>query len=157
MASYQSVLVAVDFTTHSEKALLKGIELAKQFDAKLNVVHVMELPTYPILEDIAVLGLPGVLDTELTEQITAKSKQRLDTLLLQSGLELSQAKLLIGSASTEILNYAQLIRADLIVMGSHGVRGLTHLLGSTVDSVLHQAVCDVLAINLEKSQGKARY
>jgi len=148
MHRYHSILVAVDFSEHSQKALLRGIEMAKRYEAAIKVVHVMELPTYPVLEDVAVLGMPGVWDTELTEQIKTSAKQRLDTLLIQSGLKLEQGTLVIGNAKTEILNYAEKINADLIVMGSHGVRGFAKLLGSTVDRVIHQAKCDVLAIYL---------
>lgn len=148
MQPYQSILVAVDFSEHSERALLRGVELAKQTGASIQVLHVMELPTYPILEDIAVLGLPGVWDAEITEQVSTQSKKRLNAMLLQSGLELEQGNLLVGIAKHEILDYSQHIAADLIVIGSHGVHGFSKRLGSTVDNVLHLATCDVLTVRL---------
>lgn len=150
MHHYQSILVAVDFSEFSDKALARAIQLASFYKASIKVVHVMDLPTYPVLEDVALMGLPGVWDPELTEQIQRVSIERLNKLLTTSGLKPSHGELLIGSASSEILDYAQRMKAELIVMGRHGSSGWKSLLGSTTDSVLHQAACDVLAINLEK-------
>ncbi len=150
MHHYQNVLVAVDFTAHSDVALARAIQLASLYNASLHVVHVMDVPTYPVLEDVAVMGLPGVWDSEMAEQIQQASQARLDKLLQLSNLKQSHGKLLIGAASDEILAYAQRVKADLIVMGRHGSSGWRHLLGSTTDSVLHRASCDVMAINLDK-------
>ncbi|MEA3406108.1 MAG: universal stress protein [Pseudomonadota bacterium] len=150
MHHYQSILVAVDFSDSSDKALARAVQLASFYKASIKVVHVMELPTYPVLEDVAVMGLPGVWDPELTEQIQKVSVERLNKLLTESGLNESHGKLLIGAASNEILEYAHQMSAELIVMGRHGSSGWKSLLGSTTDTVLHQASCDVLAINLEK-------
>jgi len=150
MHHYQSIVVAVDFSKFSDQALARAAQLASFYKASIKVLHVMDLPTYPILEDVAVMGLPGVWDPELTQQIQKKSTTHLNKLLLESGLKPSHGELLIGTASVEILNYAQQVKADLIVMGQHGCSGWKSLLGSTTDSVMHQATCDVLTINLEK-------
>lgn len=148
MHAYQTLLVAVDFSEHSERALLRAIELAKGSRADIKVVHVFALATYPILEDIAVLGLPGVLDTEETQETTVLAKQNLNALLLKSGLKTEQGKLVAGIAWSEILNYATQIKADAIVLGGHGATDLSQSLGSTVENVLHHATCDVITVRL---------
>lgn len=156
MQHYQSILVAVDFCEHCEQTLSRGLQLAKFYGASINVVHVVDLPSHPVLEEVAVLGLPSVLGSDLTVKMVEKSepfklaRSRLNTLLIDAGLEPSVGTLLVGSPSIELLNHATEIKAELIVMGRRKVRGLQHLLGSTTDSVLHQATCDVLAINLER-------
>lgn len=156
MHHYQSILVAVDFCEHCEQALSRGLQLATFYGASIHVAHVVDLPSHPVLEEVAVLGLPSVLGSDLTAQMVESSeafklaRSRLDTLLFDMGLEPAHGTLLIGSPSVELLSHANEIKAELIVMGRRKVRGLQHLLGSTTDSVLHQATCDVLAINLEE-------
>ena len=151
MNHYQSILIAVDFSEHSYAALARGVQLAKRYNSPVHVIHVVDIPTYPVLEDVAVMGLPGVWDPELTEPLKNKSMQRLNAMLLSFELSETQGTLLIGNAETEILDFSLKIKADLIVMGKHGASGWRRLLGSTTDSVLHQSECDVLAINLDKA------
>lgn len=152
MHNYQTILVATDFSAHSEEALARGLQLAQVYHATLHVLHVVEIPTYPVLEDIAVTGLPGIWDPELSVQITEESNKQLHHLLEQAGLSQKHGRTLQGIASEEIVTYANQIRAELIVMGKYGVSGWKRLLGSTTDSVLHHADCDVLAIKLENEK-----
>lgn len=159
MYLYKTVLVAVDFSGRCGEVLAKSLQLARLSGASLKVVHVMELPAGPVLEDVAILGLPTVSDSDLSvgmmeeSNLSKKTRERMNALLLEAGLEVGQGTLLMGAASTELLNYAAQINADLIVMGRHKVHGLQYLLGSTIDRVLNQATCDVLAVNLKDKIG----
>ena len=150
MHHYQSILIAVDFSTPSQAALARGVQLAGFYNASVQVVHVVDIPTYPVLEDVAVIGLAGVWDPQLTEQLTQVATQNLDKMLSNAGLDKTCGHLLMGDASTEIVSHAANIKADLIVMGRHGVSGWQHLLGSTTNTVLNRALCDVLTIKLDK-------
>jgi len=53
---------------------------------------------------------------------------------------------LLGSARTSVVAHAKKINADLIVVGEHGRHGLSLLLGSTADGIIHHSECDVLAV-----------
>lgn len=150
MHHYQTVIVAVDFSQHSEVALARGHQLAQYYHATLQVVHVVEIPTYPVLEDVAVTGLPGVWQTELTEQLMENAHRKMQRLLGQYQLNAEQGVIVNGIPSDEIVNRAQQVQAGLIVMGRHGAKGWKRLLGSTTDRVLSHANCDVLAVRLDK-------
>jgi len=154
MHHYQSILVAVDFSDHSSQALARAIQLAGFYNATLDVIHVVDVPTYPVLEDVAVTGLPGVWDPELTETIMQNAHQNLNKLLSQHGLSEHRAHLVNGIPEDEILRFSDQHAIELIVMGRHGLRGWQRLLGSTTDSVLHNAACDVLTVKIDKKQNR---
>lgn len=147
MSIYTNILVAVDFSDHSAKAVVQALELAKLSDAKITLIHVVEVPVYPILEDIAVTGMPGIWDEELTGSIVEASDKRLAEIAGQNGL--SHFMTIVGSPSDEIVSLVDANNMDLIVMGFHGASGLGRLVGSTTHSVLNDASCDVLAVKLE--------
>ena len=66
----------------------------------------------------------------------------------QYNVELANRWLMWGIPKQEIIHIAEQEQVDLIVVGSHGRHGLALLLGSTANSVLHYAKCDVLAVRL---------
>jgi len=110
---------------------------------------VAETPTYPILEDVAVTGTPGIWDAELTQDILQAAQKRLVTLAEANGLKASQCQVVLGIPSVDIVSRAKEIGADLIVMGRHGLSFLEKLMGSTTDAVLHEAKCDVMTVYLK--------
>ena len=147
MSIYENILVAVDFSEHSSKALARAQALAKLSDAKVSLVHVVEVPVYPILEDIAVTGMPGVWDSEFTDNIVEASDKKLQLMAGQN--DIAHSMTIVGTAGDEIVSLATVNKADLIVMGFHGATGLSRLMGSTTHSVLNDAPCDVLAVKLD--------
>lgn len=151
--SYQHLLVAVDFSDSSRAALNRAIKLATDLQAKITLVHVVELPVNPILEDVAVTGLPGLWDEELTKQWLDVARKQLDewmTTIPQDSREKLQieAKIQIGHPVQEICDYASQHQIDCILIGYHGHSALRNLIGSTSRSVLIEAECDVLNVKL---------
>ncbi|WP_028115222.1 universal stress protein [Ferrimonas senticii] len=146
MSHYQKVLLAVDFHPDNDAVIAKGHELADKFGAELHLLHVME----PIGAEYTVEGL-GFADQILTmdkrmhEHYQGKLQQMADS--LRVGTE--QQHLVDGHASVEITKLAKALKVDLIVLGTHGQSGLRLLLGSTANSVLHHAHCDVLSVRLK--------
>jgi len=59
MHHYQTVLVAVDFSQHSEKAIARAKQLAAMYEAELQLLHVIEEPMYPIYDDISLSATPN--------------------------------------------------------------------------------------------------
>ncbi|HID00136.1 MAG TPA: universal stress protein [Piscirickettsiaceae bacterium] len=149
---YQCILVAVDFSPYSQRALARGAMMAAHCDAQLHLLHVVEAPTYPVLEDVAVMGLPGMWDAEVTQALMAAAKKRLQQMAAQLSLENVEIDVLVGTAKVDIVEHAQQIGAELIVLGRHGEGFLQSLIGSVTDSVMHHAHCDVLAVNLESDE-----
>jgi nucleotide-binding universal stress UspA family protein len=139
------ILVPLDFSSPSLDALEYAIQLVEGFGAELTLLHVLE-PLYYDLE----LGL-GRIDKEA--QNRAHWETQLDSLaqvVKGRGLAAS-SKVLGGIASESILACAEGRGCDLIVMGTHGRRGLTRLrYGSVAEGVLRQAPCAVLTVRSPK-------
>src|SRR5260221_8848180 len=112
------LLVPVDFTETSERALGYAIELARRFEAKITIMHAYQVPVY---------GFPDaayITSAELAAQISNVAQQRLDAMIdahKTDGVELV-AILRDGVAWEEINTVAGEIKADLIVIGTHGRR-----------------------------------
>lgn len=143
MSGYSHVLIAVDLTDDSATVVLRGLELARRFNARVSVLHVVEyIPADPAGE--ALLPPPVDLENELVRGAT----QRLEDLCVSLNIKDLPHRVVTGAIKTELLHAATDERIDLIVLGSHERHGLALLLGSTEKSILHKANCDVLAVRL---------
>lgn len=138
------ILVAVDFSNESKKAVKYAVALARRFGSSIILVHVIELMPYPLdfgYGPIAV-DLPG-------KEAIQKFRARLDAL----GKDYAEANLpvtvyvLTGVAHHEIVNLAKKLESNLIVMATHGYTGINHaLIGSTAEKVVRHAPCPVLVV-----------
>ena len=144
MAGYKQILVAVDFSEHSERALEKALELGSMGGAKVSAIHVVDY--FPMMDSTYDGALAFSVD--ITDELVASSKKRLTEIGNQHQLKEGQLSVEVGAVRNEIIDKAEKLNADLIVMGSHGWRGIDLLLGSTTDAVLHHAKCDVLVVRL---------
>lgn len=144
MANYQHILIAVDFFAQCDAVVARAQELATHCQAKLSVIHVVD--SLPITDVGYGTDVPFNLD--LTDELLDIAKQRLAKLAQKLAIPKEQQWLEIGSPKTEVVRIAKENNVDLIVVGSHGRHGLALLLGSTANSILHYAPCDVLAVRL---------
>lgn len=78
------------------------------------------------------------------------TKSHFATFAEQHNLKQCECHVIVGDVRSSIIEYAESLGCDLIVVGSHGRRGLARLLGSTANAVIHHAQCDVLAVRAEK-------
>jgi len=147
MENYKHILLAVDFYENSEIITNKAEDLAKKYQAKLSIVHVVD--SLPITD--AGYGTDIPFNMDLTAELMAGAKTRLVKLAERLGVPEDRLYLEMGSPKTEIIRIAEEKKVDLIVLGSHGRHGLGLLLGSTANGVLHHATCDVLAVRLQDS------
>jgi universal stress protein A len=137
------ILVPTDLSEGAEEALDYACELARQFGATVHLLHVIGIPTLGVPE-LGVALTSTMIDTMVRENQTALEeladrKRDLATfgqILLRTG----DARDLINRTATEL-------GADLIVMGTHGRRGVTRaLLGSVTETVVRSAPCPVLTV-----------
>ena len=137
--------MAIDLHPNCDKRTLqRAFTIAKDSNAKLSVIHAIEhISAYGIAQ-----AYPTVLDLE--EQIVNDAKQQLEKVAKRWSIEPSDQYVEIGPPKSIILAKASEIKADLIVVGSHGRHGLGLLLGSTANAVLHHATCDVLAVRVKE-------
>jgi nucleotide-binding universal stress UspA family protein len=134
------ILVPVDFSEYSLKALDYACEIAATHNAKLDVLHVVEEATYPKVYGIA---------KNITDIVKDKAKKELDAIC--GDLIGQKAKyythVFAGNNSFKILEYAEKNSSDLIIISTHGLTGFKHfLLGSTTEKVVQQAPCPVFTI-----------
>jgi nucleotide-binding universal stress UspA family protein len=140
---YRKLLLATDFSLHSEYAAGRALQIAAQSGAQLEVLHVVEEPiTYyedrdPVLADIPLRDEPLKLQAmESMNRFAARTGlDKGATLQVQWGIPVHY-----------IVSRAREQAVDLIIMGSHGQHGIERLLGSVSNSVLHRAPCDVLIV-----------
>ena len=146
---YKRILVAVDGSSTSDAALQQALELARDKQARLRVVHVIDSPyDYP---DALYGFVPGDLE-ELKQAWQKLGREILDRALAaarQAGVEPESALLELAGrrVSTTIVDEATRWGADLIVVGTHGHRGLDRLLlGSVAEGVSRTAPISVLLV-----------
>jgi universal stress protein A len=145
MESYKHILLAVDFYEPAQIVIDRGKALADIYKTTLSLIHVVDSMPFPDTS----YGLDAAYNVDLTGEIIAAARKKLSDLALKLGVEQGRAWVELGSPKLEITRKAEEHQIDLIVVGSHGRHGLSLLLGSTADGVLHHAKCDVLAVRLQ--------
>ncbi|MEO8400660.1 MAG: universal stress protein [Gammaproteobacteria bacterium] len=137
---YKHILFATDLAEDTDYIIAKVRGMRGFTGAKLSIIHVVEpLPGY----SYAYLGIE-----DIEGQLIDESKNALAKLSEQLAIDLKDQWVEVGPTKSKILDVAQEIGADLIVCGSHGRHGLSLLLGSTANAILHGAKCDVLTVRL---------
>jgi universal stress protein A len=147
MKLYKHVVIAVDLHPDCDKsAIERGIELAKANGASISIIHAVErINAYGVAE-----AYSAVLDVEA--QLMEEARKELTKLGNSFNIPASNQFLEVGAPKSVILSKVEELKADLIVVGSHGRHGLQLLLGSTADGVLHHANCDVLAVRVREEK-----
>jgi nucleotide-binding universal stress UspA family protein len=142
MTNIRHILVPTDFGAPSSAAVDLAIDLAQGLDAELTLLHVWEIPDYPYLELMA--HSPEVTRAE-NAALTGLAEG-----LRQAQLRLPTAKSVLRSGVPwqGILEAVKELNGDLIVMGTHGLRGLSHaLLGSVTEKVVRLSPVPVLTVH----------
>jgi len=142
-----TILVPVDFSECSEQALDYAVALAAKLDAKVHLLNVISIPFVTVPEVGSAIS-PSVIETAIHDNQTA-----LDKLVEARRTKAAFGDTVIhtGDARDEILRTAESLGADLIVMGTHGRRGVTRaLLGSVAELVVRTAPCPVLTVRARK-------
>ena len=142
MATYQHLLIGLDLLPESQQVVDRVKQLFADRDLKISICHILEPLAFTYGGDIPV-DLSDV-QVQLEEQAT----QRLATLAEQLGVPTENQHVVLGQPANEMRRMAKEQNVDLIVVGSHGRHGLALIFGSTSNSVLHGAPCDVLAVRI---------
>jgi universal stress protein A len=142
MSTYSKIIVGIDLSPESEQVLEKAANLARLYQAELNLVHVIEPLSFAYGGDLP-LDFSG-----LQEEIQNQAKDQLQRVSETWNIAKENQYLLVGRPEKEMHHIAETISADLIVVGSHGRHGLALILGSTSNGILHGANCDVLAVRV---------
>ncbi len=140
---WKTILVPMDFSDDSEAALGAAVDLAKTLGARIHLLHAFEFPTY--------LGTPwgysfppGILSEAQTRasELLRERQEKFEAEGIRSSFEARE-----GFPSEVIVEVAECLPADLIVMGTRGLTGFKHvLLGSVAERTLRHAPCPVLTV-----------
>jgi nucleotide-binding universal stress UspA family protein len=140
------VLVPIDFSRYSLKALDYAAELTRPLGAELIAIFVVE-PIYYAMPDMIGTGMGGV--GGVLEEQRANARRELEKLAQRQARRGRKLRTLLrsGVAHQGIVDAAKAAKADLIVMATHGRTGLSHaLMGSVAERVVRTAACPVLTI-----------
>lgn len=144
MNDYQCIIVAVDLSPETDNiTLARAKKFTTNNNTKLYLVHAIE----PLNADSPYLY---AAISNVKEETWEKHKKELVATAKKQGIATDTLIIEIGAPNTIIVDQAKKLDADLIIVGAHSRHGLRLLLGSTTDSVLHNAPCDVLAIHLQR-------
>ncbi|MEO6576701.1 MAG: universal stress protein [Polyangiaceae bacterium] len=155
MATFQKIIVPIDFSETSLHALDYAIELAKKLGAHVTVMHAFEMPIYGFPDGslVATAEMVGrITDAAIAGLAAAIDARRAAGVPLESVLRQ-------GPPDEEIIALAKEKGADLIVLGTHGRRGLARaLLGSVAEKVVRTATGPVLTLRglPQKKEERAR-
>ena len=142
MGQYNKILLALDLSPESEQLKEKACSIAQTNQAELHLIHVIEPLSFAYGGDVP-------MDiSNIQEQLNSHAQTRLDRYAESLSCPVAARRVVTGHTETEIHRLAEQEEIDLIIVGSHGRHGLALLLGSTANSVLHGATCDVLAVRV---------
>ena len=148
MIQLNRILLPTDFSDHSLQAGHYAVELAKRFEAQIHLLHVIESP-------MLAMPSPGApLPESVLSDLEGNAKKQLQNWL---ATELKPIRVtrqtLYGTPFVEIVRYSKDQQIDLIVLGTHGLSGLTHaLIGSVAEKVVRKAPCPVLTVRKQGHQ-----
>jgi nucleotide-binding universal stress UspA family protein len=140
----KNILVPVDFSDYSKDALKYAVQFAKQFNAKLYIVYVIEPVIYPADFSMGQVAIPS-----LENDIKNRAEEEMESLVksfVDPSIE-TEKIIKTGKPFVEIIETAREVDADIIIMATHGHTGVEHLLfGSTAEKVVRKAPCPVLTL-----------
>ena len=145
MSAYQHILVGLDLSPESEQVIERVKYLFSNSDTRISICHILEPLAFTYGGDIPV----DLSDVQT--QLQSQAAERLKILGAEIGVEERNQHVVLGHPAQEMHAMAEDQNMDLIIVGSHGRHGLSLLFGSTSNSVLHGAKCDVLAVRITDS------
>jgi len=141
---YRRILVAIDCSDESAQVLSRAAGVLSGNDGELHLIHVIE----PLA---LAYGADVPMDvTDLQSGLMQQARETADTYASRYQIPADNVHVELGSIEKTILDQADKLHADLIVVGSHTRSGLALLLGSTARGLVPGAHCDVLAVKVDQ-------
>lgn len=146
--AFKRILAPVDYSASSKAALGYAAELAQTFGATLDIVHVWDRPAY--VSEAIMVGRPGDEQRSLAELIRENAQKDMDeflsTVTLPAGVAASH-RLLSGEPASTLLEELKKDQHDLVVLGTHGRTGFSHLImGSVAEKLVRHSPVAVLTV-----------
>ncbi len=142
MQIYRRVLIAVDVYEDFTQIIERGLRVAGSSEA----CHILYV-TYP-QSSIEPYGI--FLERDFSSDVVHQAMQALNRVAERYGIPGTHMHVSVGTPANEIHRVAKELDTDIIVIGTHGQKGMQLLLGSTANAVLHGVKSDVLAVKLSE-------
>lgn len=146
MKNFTKVLFATDFSENSEHAFDYAFSMAKKYGARLLIIHVINEPV-----DLRGFYVPHISFENLEKEIEEGALKMMEKFCRDNVKDYNNYETIIiaGTPDKEIVKKATSEEVSLIVMGTHGRRGIDHFLfGSTAERVVGNASCPVMTVRL---------
>ena len=146
MEQFDKILFALDFSENSEHAFAYAYAMAKNFNARLIIIHVIQEPV-----DLSGFYVPHISFEKLEKEIEEGAEKMMEKFCatMISDFTNYETGIVSGIPYEEIIKRADKEDASLIVMGTQGRKGIDHLLfGSTAERVVRNAKCPVMTVRL---------
>jgi universal stress protein A len=146
MKPFERILIAIDFSENSDYAFDYALTLARQFQSELTVMHVINEPV-----DLRGFYVPHISFEQLEKEIEEGAEKMMESFCREKMGDFARYKtdIVTGIPYEEINRKAEASGASLIVLGTHGRKGIDHLIfGSTAERVVRSATCPVLTIRM---------
>lgn len=151
LSATQHVLAPVDFSDDSKEALLVARNVAANYQADLQVLHVWENVLHPAFYNMGAKSIKD-LQPDITERTEKALRDLVHSFESRSRAVDVSYHTVEGHAAREIVRFAADQATDIIVIATHGLTGLDHfLLGSVAEKVVRRAPCPVLVVKTKKS------
>ncbi len=145
------ILFPTDFSEPAKQAQRYAMALADKFGSELHLLHIVPQVTIPLPEASTSWTLPDTDQREQLEEAQSRLLKEISLEWVDAHHAVQVAK--VGYPVEEIVNYAKEQDIDLIVIGTHGHTGFTHLLlGSTAEKIVRLATCPVLTVHPQGHQ-----
>jgi nucleotide-binding universal stress UspA family protein len=145
MIKLKKILYPTDFSESSLEAMKYAVSFARDYKARLVLMHVVNEQIFSEGLNLPRLAAPEALGQELA----AEAERQMRTLIpvdVRAGVDIEHV-ILRGMPFFEIIRYAKSNEVDLIVIGTHGRSGMEHIIfGSTAEKVVRKAPCPVLSV-----------
>ena len=146
MKKIDKILLAVDFSDSSQHACEHALMLARKFNSRLIVIHVINEPV-----DLRGFYVPHISFDRLEQEIEEGARKMMEKFSanVMGDYANVETSIVSGIPYDEILKKAEAENVDLIVLGTHGRAGIDHFLfGSTAERVVRTAQCPVLTVRM---------
>ncbi len=146
MQDIKRIVVPVDLAKNTDRIIEFAVYIGSKFSATLSLLHVARL--YESYTEVEWVGFPSVKRAE--EEVRALAQTKMTELVANCSQKSPgcTGKVVQGDVVSEILEFAKAEKADMIVMGTHGTKGIDEiLLGSVTRRVVKKASCPVLTFN----------
>jgi nucleotide-binding universal stress UspA family protein len=145
MMEIKKVLVPVDFSENSKKILEAAGYFSGICQAQLHVVFVVQS-----FDDYSGFFVPHMPVAKFEEEMVQAAEKKMENFL--EGHQSVEATVLVGDVSEEIIRHAEESGMDMIIMGTHGYKGLEKVMfGSVAEKIVRSSPCPVLTINPYKN------